>query len=595
MEGKKLKKIISFILIFTIIFLFSITTMAEVVRYETVYVNLDHDGSTKNTKVVTHISGESKDEYFMDYGSLEDLKVLTEGVNPIIDNGTIKWDTKVLREKDIYYEGTTQRKIPLEMEIHYFLDGIKIEGKDLAGKSGDLEIKIDIKNNENLTTQIQVPLNLDIFRKVEAQKGITSVIGKTMNVVFTHLPIGEESFIIKAEGKNIELDPILISSIDGNISLPEEFDELTDGIKKMSNGTKEMEEGSTKLSKGMKTLKNGLVSLSEGISRFFEGLKEISNNLKTLVNGFSQFNLGLGKFNENISSVVGSIDELNGGLNKLNIESDNIETGISGLNNGVKEIGGGLENLNKGLGELNNGHSNLVQLAQSLVSSNDPRVKALAEGVINEAAAINELSQGLNQSKIGIDAISDNSEKLLYGYGEYNKGLNNLASGFNQLNNEIKELPKEINNMYLGHSQLVEGLTSLNQGMETSVNGGNEINLNTKKIPEELTKIIEGQEELTEGLRELNDNGLGKIVESLENFTKDEDLKDNKSYTSFIDEKNKENSNCQFVMQTPSIKLEVEKVKVEIDDENNKTFIQRFLDLFSKFIDSKQNKKTSSN
>lgn len=584
MEGKEVKRIVSYILIITIIFSFSIISIAEVVRYETVYVNLDHDGSTKVLKAVTHISGESKDEYYVDYGDLKDMKVLTEGVSPIIENGIIKWNADILKEKDIYYEGDIQKKIPIDLNIQYFLDGKRIEGRELAGESGILEIKIDIKSSEGLTTQIQVPLNLDIFTRVEAEKGVLSVVGKTMNVVFTHLPLGDESFTIKAEGKNIELNPILISSTSAKISFPEELDELSNGINEMYDATKEMEEGSSKLSNGMKALKNGLVSLSDGISKFFTGLKEINNNLKTLVNGFSQFNLGLGKLNENISGAVKGVEELNNGINKLNSEGGNIEAGISGLNSGIKEVNGGLGNLNNGLKELNAGHSNLAQLAQSLMTSNDPRVKALAEGVISETKALNELSEGLNQSTIGIGTISENSEKLLLGYKEYNKGLNNISLGFNQLNNGIKELPKEINSMYLGHNQLLEGLTLLNEGVESAVNGANEININAKEIPEEVSKIVEGQEELTDGLGELNEDGFKKLVDGLDNFSMEDDENDDKLYTSFVDERNKENSNCQFIMQTPSIKIESEKVKVEIQSETNKTFFQRFVELFSRLF-----------
>lgn len=579
-----MKKIVSIILIFTIIFSFSITSTAEVLRYETVYVNLDHDGSTRDIKVVTHISGESKDEYYVDYGNLEDIRILTEDVVPIINNKIIKWDTKILKEKDIYYEGKIEKKIPLDLEIQYFLDGAKINAKDLAGKSGILEIKIGLKNNENLTTQIQVPLNLDVFSNIEAEKGVVSVVGKTMTIAFTHLPMGYENFTIKAEGKNIELNTILISSLGSNMSLPEEVGGLTDGIKAVYKGTKELEDGSSKLSKGMKLLKEGLMDFIEGISKFYEGLKEVGNNLKTLVNGFSQFNLGLGKLNENISTFVLGVEEINNGAKKLNGESENIEIGISGLNRGIKEVNGALDNLNQGFGELNSGHSDLAQLAQSLISNEDPRVKALAEGVIKEAKAMEELSQAISQSKKGIDVIYDNSQKLLYGYNEYNKWLNNLALGFNQLNNEIKELPNEINNMYLGHSQLVEGLTSLNQGLEKISRSGNEINLNGKKIPEEVNKIVEGQDELTIGLVELNEDGLEKIVDAIDEFS----VGDDGLYTSFIDEKNKENSNCQFVMQTPSIKIEPKKAKVEIRDESNKTFIQRFFDLFGKFIGKNQ-------
>lgn len=565
-----------------------VTTMAEVHRNETVYVNLNHDGSVKEVKIVTHLSGDSKGEYYIDYGKLEAMKVLTNGIEPVIDNETLKWNTSDLRENDIYYEGRIQKELPLDIQVQYFIDGTEINGEALAGKSGTLEIRVDIKNSNELTTQIQVPLNLDTFTNIEAKSGVASVVGKTMTIVFTHLPIGDQSFSIKADGKNIELDPITISSIKSSMSLGEnlegDIEAFSDGMTKMSDATRALENGSRELLKGTNLLKEGLKVLSTGLSKFLSGLKEIGTNLKTLVEGFSQFNMGLGQLNENIPTLVNGLEEISGGINTLSLQSNNIENGIKELDNGTKDLAGGLGQLSDGLEELNMGHSNLTGLAQDLLASSDPRVKALAEGVIDEAQAIEELNKGAGQFKAGMDLISQNTSNLSYGYEEYNKGLKSIASGFNQMNNEAKQIPTRINEMYQGHSQLVGGLSSLYEGLNTAIIGGDELNINAVKVPVEVEKLVEGQNKLTDGITQLNNEGFEKITEGIDKFSMLGSFQDDTSYTSFVDERNSENSNCQFIMQTAPIKVEPIKVKSEANVEAKKSIFQRFIDLFSRFF-----------
>ncbi len=51
----------------------------------------------------------------------------------------------------------------MKIKIKYFLDNKEILGEDLAGKSGNLKINISIEDSSDLTTQIQLPLSLDMF------------------------------------------------------------------------------------------------------------------------------------------------------------------------------------------------------------------------------------------------------------------------------------------------------------------------------------------------------------------------------------------------------------------------------------------------
>ena len=189
-----MKKIVSLLIILSLILSTFSLSFAEVLKDETIYVNLNHNGSPKDIKVVNRIYGESQDEYYIDYGKYEDIKPLV-GIKPIVEKDKIRWSLESLKDEDIYYEANIDKELPMKIDIKYFLDGKEISGKELAGKSGNLKIDISIENNNNLTTQIQVPLNLDIFSIIKVENGTISVVGKTMTVVFIHLPIDRKSVV----------------------------------------------------------------------------------------------------------------------------------------------------------------------------------------------------------------------------------------------------------------------------------------------------------------------------------------------------------------------------------------------------------------
>ena len=550
---------------------------AEVLKDETIYVNLDHNGNSKDIKVVNRIYGESNDEYYIDYGEYENIKPLVD-IKPIIEKDKIKWPLENIKDKDIYYEANINNELPMKIDIKYFLDGEEVSGKNLAGQSGNLKIDISIENESNLTTQIQIPLNLDIFSNIKVENGTVSVVGKTMTVVFTHLPIGNGKFSLEAKGENIELESIFISSTNSKIPLGD-LEDFTSGIDEMAKAFNELEKGSKELNKGTISLKDGLKALASGIGEFYSGFNQLNNKTKEISNGFSQFNLGFKTLNINMGDLVNGIGELNYGFKTIAEEGNGINDGLFQLKEGASSLDDGAKELNNGLSTLNSNHKQLVELAQSLQDSQDPRVKALVEGVIGEGVAIENLSNGLNESYKGINAISENSNKLYLGYSEYNKGLNEVFGGYSELNERLQPLPKELENMYNGHTQLTEGLDTIFEGLNSMDNGISEINNNTKVLPDKVGELADGQDELTKGISKINNEGMDKIKDTIEIFTEDgEDEKDN--YTSFVDSRNGDNSTCQFIMKTPAIKVANPKREVKVEEKNNKSFFHRFLDLF---------------
>ena len=117
----------------------------KVSKQESVYVNAGADGSVSQITVSNWL----KDSGAVS-GQLEDKTNLTDiknvkGNETFTQNGnSIRWDTS---DKDIYYQGTASKDLPVSLNITYTLDGTEIKAEDLIGKSGKVEIKISYKNN----------------------------------------------------------------------------------------------------------------------------------------------------------------------------------------------------------------------------------------------------------------------------------------------------------------------------------------------------------------------------------------------------------------------------------------------------------------
>ena len=62
------------------------------------------------------------------------------------ENGYLKLDEN---KKDIYYKGDTDKKLPVDVSVKYFLDGKEMKASELEGKSGHLKIVITSKNNRD--------------------------------------------------------------------------------------------------------------------------------------------------------------------------------------------------------------------------------------------------------------------------------------------------------------------------------------------------------------------------------------------------------------------------------------------------------------
>lgn len=138
---KNLNKVISGVLISSLLFT-PVSTLA-LTKEETVYTNLNYDGTVEKTIVNNHISDLDKGKV-TDDTELKKLLNINGKETYTENNGIITWNAK---GKDIYYQGTTDKELPITVDAKYYLDGKEMKAKKLVGKKGKVTIKLSLKNN----------------------------------------------------------------------------------------------------------------------------------------------------------------------------------------------------------------------------------------------------------------------------------------------------------------------------------------------------------------------------------------------------------------------------------------------------------------
>ena len=156
----------------------------KVDKSETVYVNANADGSVDKITVSDWLKNHGSSDALEDFSNLTNIKNV-KGDETFTQNadGSIVWDSK---GNDIYYQGETNEELPVTMKVSYYLDGEKMDPKDMAGKSGEVKIRFDYYNNSNETVKVKgkkyniktpftmvtgMILSSDVFSNIEVKNG----------------------------------------------------------------------------------------------------------------------------------------------------------------------------------------------------------------------------------------------------------------------------------------------------------------------------------------------------------------------------------------------------------------------------------------
>ena len=111
-------------------------------KEETVYVNTTAGGEVTDVTVSDWLknSGDSSNSEVKDASDLQDIKNV-KGDETFTQNGNdLTWSTD---GKDIYYQGKTEKNLPVSVGIKYYMDGTEVSPEALAGKTGHLKMEAE--------------------------------------------------------------------------------------------------------------------------------------------------------------------------------------------------------------------------------------------------------------------------------------------------------------------------------------------------------------------------------------------------------------------------------------------------------------------
>lgn len=513
-----------------LIFLSSNVAFAgEVIKKdESVFITLDAGGKQKSTIVSDWIHSPSANIDIMDKSSLSSVVNVKGNEAPSVENGFLKWKSD---KNDIFYQGTTDKAVPLDVNITYFLNDKEIEPQSIAGKSGKIKINIELKNREShtaningknrtlytpLTTVAVINLPIENFTDVKASSGEIISDGNNQILTFIGFPGLKESLDLKndiidlpssltveATVKDFKMGPIMITSTP---KLPDvegfkdakNIDELISGVNqlqdaagKLSDGTSKLADGEKKLSDNLNNLKDGLGKLNSasnelqgGSKKLADGTQALSSGAKAVTDGSAALSGGLGQLSEKST-------ELSNGLNQLVGSTSHIKSGQDELTQGAKELSAGIKQLKdaknkelEGVKALSTGVDMLKQLA-SLLPDGEIKTKLLG---------------GLGAQKQGLDELSNGGQ-------EYLKGLDSLEAGANKLQNGSAELSSYISQLNEGQKKALEGSKKLSEGSSYMASKSKELAGGTEKLNGGLAELNKGANSLNSGIKEYT-NGV---------------------------------------------------------------------------------------
>lgn len=121
-------------------------------KKETVYVNMDPEGKISSKIVTDWLHTDTAETYIDDVSNLADIKNVKSNIQPVKNSdGSLRWN---METTDLYYRGSTDKELPVNFKLTYYLDGKETSAEDIAGKSGQVKIVVTVNNESKKTVKI---------------------------------------------------------------------------------------------------------------------------------------------------------------------------------------------------------------------------------------------------------------------------------------------------------------------------------------------------------------------------------------------------------------------------------------------------------
>lgn len=615
-----MKKTICKIMYIGVIFglLLDVVPIWALVKDETIYAKLNNSGQVKNVVISEHLEGVNEGET-KDKTKLIKIKNINGDEEFVQEDSKLIWKTK---GKDIYYQGQTKDKLPIELDVSYYLNGKESDVKDMIGKKGNVKLVLKYKNNDKhlvkvngknetlytpfvIATTTIIPnidnKNIKVINGKVVTNGTNSVVvGLSIPGLYESLNIeklkGLDTIEITYETEKFELNsiyavatPKIVEAED--LKMLNDIDKVYDSINLLSSSSKKLKNGSGQLLEGANKLKDGINKLTNGIESAYLGSKKITylvgNSLESLKNDNSPAidNNTLNYIKENAVNSTKDV-AINGARDKVLATFTNEYKNLIGnqavnalqQNNTYNELKNKKEQLEQA------GIPNLIGIcSQNEIDEQYIEVCASNQTHITQYTMLKEMITLMEETarntaistamQVALQTAEQTAETVSVNVSS--QVAENVAK---QVANSAKETAK---------NKTIDSLKPLYDGLNELTSGLNEINSNMSLLNNGTKSLKDGIYALDNGILQFNSQGINKItnlvngdLKSLEGKVKAlGELSNN--YQTFDERAEGVKGSTKIIMVIDSIKANTNtNVKIEKIDEKSESLWDKIKGLF---------------
>lgn len=572
------------------------TPVWALTKEETIYAQLNQDGTEKQVLYSEHLS-DVGNTTVRDKSHLKDIVNVNGEESYREENGNIVWEAN---GKDIYYQGISEEKMPIGVQMRYYLDGQEKTIDEILGKSGKVKIVLQYENKlENhviingKVTKVYTPFviamttilsnahnhNIQITNGKVIDNGNSSiVVGLASPGLYDSLGMQElksfDRMILSYDTDCFELSSIYSVATnklieESDLDVFQQVDRLYSSIQTLSDSSKTLVEGSEKLANGSASILQGTGELKEGIANARQGSQIIADSVKSSIQAM-----------ENDSSSA--LDE-----ETLHTIVEMAKAGASLSDTQKKAIG---EQAIRRI-QLTDTYQDLEtkykQTSAMLSQVQGAYEQAMASGDTEQAllykTQLESITQGITTYKTMMTLMEETARQTSIQTAEQ-VSVQVAAQVSSSVATSVAENAKEtFTKQVVGSlTTLSDGLDSLRTGLEALDKGASTLYDGTQELNTGLKTLHEGMERFdAEGIQSISSfvNGdLRNVQLKLEAMAKL-----SADYQTVDDISDSAQGTSKIIMMIDAVKLEEEK-KVNDDKivEENKSLGQKIKGLFTK-------------
>lgn len=595
-------------------------------KEEVIYVMSDASGKITDMEAVNIFAGGN----ITDYGDYSSVKMLNT-TDSITQNGD-----KITFSSDadkVYYQGTMKEKnLPWNISIRYFLDGKEYSAKDIAGKSGALEIRFSVSKNEacqdsfyeDYALQAAFTLDTEKCENIRATGATAANAGSKKQLTYTILPGRGIDTVIQSDVTDFQMDAVSINGIRLNLNFTVDDEALTEKVDGIISAVGTVNDGAAEVNSGVGQLADASGTLSSGLSAIKDKNSQLTGAAYTAYEGLctaatTALNSQLASEGMDTVSLTPSTysDVLSGLLKKLNADSVYNEAYQTALNKVTKQVEAQADTLYRGYIESQadsvyrtylssqadvlytqtatqavceqlkqNGYSEQqanvylqsgegqALVAQTLTDMTDEQ----KEQIISKAIAQLSDEQKEQILQEALDSLSkEQKTQIQQGYIQQMMTCEEVTAQINAAVATVSDAAKQVSQLkgqLDSYGVFYQGLVSYTDAVSSAATGAAEIKLNIDKLYAGSTQLADGTSEFADKTSGI-DTQINDEVNDMVSSVSRSDAK----IVSFLSDKNTDVTSVQFVIKTAAIeKAEAEVTKTAASD--SLTFWQKLLRLF---------------